>query len=247
MTTRADLPAGLIESIRQHGVGIWPGFLEDAALSALRDATHDLIDSQHALRFPKSTRVWDLYRHGSTFLDLLADERLDAMLAEVLDSHYLLSDYSLNVVNPDQPIDDWHIDYPYNEMPHLVTGAILGVQCVLAIDEFTHRNGATHYIPGTHQPPRSPDPAAVTAYQTLQAPPGTLMVMTASTWHRSGRNTSDLSRTGILLSFVERWIRPMVAPPAPGPWSHTAHLRRMLGQERPPETINGMSVTGPAQ
>lgn len=44
------------------------------------------------------------------------------------------------------------LDYPCNEMPAIVTGAILGLQCILALDRFTEDNGATRPVPGSHRP-----------------------------------------------------------------------------------------------
>jgi ectoine hydroxylase-related dioxygenase (phytanoyl-CoA dioxygenase family) len=170
---------------------------------------------------------------------------LKCALLELLGEGYLLSDYSLNIVNPAQPIDDWHIDYPYNEMTHPVTGsALLGVQCVLAIDEFTAENGATQYIPLSREPSRVPNASTEHPYEQLEAVAGTLTIMAASTWHRSGYNASSLPRSAVLLSFVERWIRPMNDPPEPGPWSTSQELRMLLGLERPAETINGVAING---
>lgn len=236
--------AGIADTVRRKGIATAPGLVSGSLLAKLRNRCRELADGEHAINFPKSTRVWDLYRHGGTFLDLLTLPALTALLTDLLGEHHLLSDYSLNVVNPGQPMDNWHIDYPYNEMPNLVEGAQLGVQCILAIDEFTAHNGATHYLPGTHTPPSRPCRDVSDPHQVLEATPGTLIILAASTWHRSGYNASGTARTGILLSFVERWIRPMTDPPEHGPWSRTQQIRFLLGQERPPETINGVPIAG---
>lgn len=245
MTPTLPSAQSVAASVRERGAGIWPGFLNDAQLQALRNKTDELLTTDHTLAFPKSSRVWDLYRHGQVFVDLLSLRHLEQLLLLVLGKHYLLSDYSLNVVNPGQPRDDWHLDYPFNEMPTLVHGSVLGVQCVLTLDTFTADNGATQYLPVSHRPPQHPDPSASDEHETFHASAGTLMIMAASTWHRSGYNATEHSRSAILLSFVERWIRPMSDPPEPGPWSTTPAMRLLLGQERPPETINGVPIDGP--
>lgn len=243
-TTRSRSQTPPPDSVIRDGVATIPDFVGPEQLADLRREVEQLLAGEHALHFPKSTRVWDLYRHGQAFVDLLTHPDLVATLTAVLGEHYLLSDYSLNVVNPAQPVDDWHIDYPYNEMRHLVQGSTLGVQCVLALDHFTTDNGATQYIPGSHHPPRKPDARSTTQPHTAEVKPGTLLIMAASTWHRSGYNSTDRARAGILLSFVEHWIRPMSNAPEPGPWSTTEFLRTLLGQQRPPETINGVPIDG---
>lgn len=238
-------PEELTQDVRQAGAAIWPRFLIGQQLADLQTAARQLATGDHALHFPKSTRVWDLYRHGPCFLDLLVERRLSRVLRGLLGEHFLLSDFSLNVVDPHQPVDDWHIDYPFNEMDHLVVGSLLGLQCVLAIDEFSPKNGATQYLPGSHADPRRPGSEDIGTPAVFHAQPGTLLIMAAATWHRSGVNTSNSPRAAILLSFVERWIRPMSDPPEPGPWSSTQPLQLLLGIQRPPETINGVPISGP--
>lgn len=232
----------VVEAVRRDGVGIWPGFAPPALLENLRSDADRLLTGPHAIQFPKSTRVWDLYRHGNSFLAVLTDTHLSTVIASLLGEHHLLSDYSLNVVQPRQPLDDWHLDYPYNEMPRLVAGGLLGVQCVLTLDRFTVANGATCYVPGSHQPPTPPPRDQDHPHTVLEAEPGTLLIMAASTWHRSGYNATGQPRAAILLSFVERWVRPLGDPPEPGPWSETDQLRLLLGMQRPPDTLNGVSL-----
>ncbi len=238
----AVAPTGTAAAVREQGYAIWPGFLGPTALDELRCLAAALTSGPHANRFPKSTRVWDLYRHGEPFVDVLRRHDLTRLLRDLLGEHYLLSDYSLNVVGPGQPVDDWHLDYPYNEMPALVTGSLLGLQCVLALDTFGRDNGATMLIPGSHHTPRRPKPTAATTPASFEAEAGSLLVMAAATWHRSGFNRSADPRAAVLLSFVERWVRPMSDPPEPGPWATTDPLRIMFGMQRPPETINGVSI-----
>ncbi|MFI0448036.1 phytanoyl-CoA dioxygenase family protein [Actinomadura sp. 6N118] len=240
--TLTAVPAGLIADVRANGFAVWPTFVGPDRCVELAELAAELSAGPYGLRFPKSTRVWDLYRHGAMFVELLADTRLVAAVTELLGKHYLLSDFSLNSVLPGLPVDAWHLDYPFNEMPGTLSGSILGLQCVLALDPFTLTNGATELIAGTHDRPRTPIAAEIGERFTFVAEPGTLLVMAAATWHRSGLNASTAPRTAILLSFVERWVRPMCDPPEPGPWSHTEELRILLGMSRPPETINGVPI-----
>lgn len=232
----------MIADVRTQGFAIWPGFVDDSRCGRLRRLAAHLTNGDHANHYPKSTRVWDLYRRGEPFVDLLCDRSLAAVLDELLGESHLLSDYSLNVVHPRQPVDGWHIDYPYNEMKSPVTGAILGLQCVLALDPFQSVNGATELVPQSHCRTSLPDPGEITDHVVFDAEPGTLLITAAATWHRSGFNASTLPRSAVLMSFVERWVRPMNDPPEPGPWGRTEALRVLLGMQRPPETINGVPI-----
>jgi len=238
----SPVPAILAEEVRDRGFAVWPGFASPKQCEALSAAAGILANGEHAHHYPKSTRVWDLYQYEPVFVDIVTHPGLADLLDDLLGRYYLLSDYSLNVVNPGQPIDDWHIDYPYNEMPTIVTGGILGLQCVLALDHFTKENGATRLVPGSHRPPRRPGEPWPTSADTFTAEPGTLLVMAAATWHRSGFNASNGTRTAILMSFVERWIRPLSDALPPNRWAHDERLQIMLGLQRRAETINGVPV-----
>lgn len=240
-------PPDLADAVREHGVGLWPAFVSGNQLAALRAQADRLASGPHALPFPTSTRVWDLHSHGPMFVDLLEHPGLQILLDELLGPHHLLSDHSLNVVRHGGRPDRWHIDYPYNEMRELVTGALLGVQCILALDDFTADNGATRHLPGSHRLPRRPDAGLDVDGEPVLADTGSLVVLAATTWHRSGINTTDRPRRAILLSFVECWIRPMTDPPGPGPWARTERTRRLLGLERPPDIIDGHPITGPRE
>ena len=231
----------LAQAIASDGYAIWPDFVHGEQLRVLKANAGVLLAGPHGRAYPKSTRAWDLHLHAGPYVEVLIDERMASLVDTLLGHGHLLSDFSLNQVNPHQPTDDWHIDYPYNEMPRLVSGSLLGLQCVLALDRFRPDNGATHLLPGTHTTPTKPAPQYESAV-LFEAPAGSLLIMAAATWHRSGLNTSDRPRTAMLMSFVERWIKPMSAPtdglaePAP------VRLRALLGLEAAAETINGVPL-----
>jgi len=234
--------AVLASEIMTRGFTVIPGFADPAACQAMHGMAADLAAGEHAQRYPKSTRVWDLYRHGQPFLDVLTKPLLVELLTALLGEYYLLSDFSLNVLEPGQPIDNWHIDYPYNEMRTIVTGSVLGLQCVLALDDFDGSNGGTEIVPGSHIPPRAPDTEQTGTREICTMKAGSLLVMVAAAWHRSGFNSSARLRSAMLLSFVEKWVRPMSGPPEPGPWSATEQLATVLGIRRPPEAIDGVPI-----
>jgi ectoine hydroxylase-related dioxygenase (phytanoyl-CoA dioxygenase family) len=158
-----------------------------------------------------------------------------AVLGQTLGPDYLLSDYSLNTVHPRQPVDEWHVDYPYNVMATMLVEPFLGLQCILALDRFDTHNGATQYVLGSHldlDPPSVHPPE----HTTFAAEPGDLLIMAARTSHRSGFNDSTASRTAMLFSFVQRWVRPMSHPHGPSPWAVDSRLRVMLGLDLPAGT-----------
>ncbi|MEU6718030.1 phytanoyl-CoA dioxygenase family protein [Nonomuraea sp. NPDC046802] len=221
------------ESMRSTGCYIWKAFQESSRCAVLRKSAEALLGSDAAKSYPRSIRVWELYRHGEDFVRLMCDNRLLELVAALLGSHALVSDFSLNQVVADKMPDKWHIDYPYTYMAKTVSGSFLGLQCIMPLSPFTVATGATQFVPGSFRhyshPPDDPSAEAV----TFLAEPGDLLVMAASTWHRAGVNTTPDPRSAILWCFIESWVNPMAGPPEDGPWAATQRARRLLSMERP--------------
>lgn len=212
----AGTPARSLEhAVTLDGVYRWNGFLDTDRVEALQRTCAALLDSGAVEVQTRSIRLWNLFAHGPEFTDLLLDPRLQALCRGVLGDGYLLSDYSINAVYPAARQDPWHVDYPYNEARLPVhSQAPLGLQCILAIDPLDQHNGATQYIRDSHRaasPPEADGPAPLTA-QRFDGRPGDLLVMHAATWHRAGLNRTSALRVAVVLSFVPRWIRPIIAP-----------------------------------
>ena len=232
-----DQSAGIVQALRSHGTALWPEFVPIENATRLRMSAQALLAGKAASHYARSTRVWRLYRHGPEFVRLMSDERLLAVTSAVLGDDPLISDFSLNAVSRGGTSDAWHIDYPFNEMQTIVSGAPLGMQCILALSAFTEENGATQFIPDSFTRYSEPEPEPIDGAATFVASPGDLLLMTASTWHRAGLNLTATPRVAVLYSFVERWIRPMEEH-SHGPWSHDNEtVRRLLGLSRPPQTM----------
>jgi hypothetical protein len=227
-----------VDGVTRDGYHVWRSFLDAERCARLGDEAGALLRSDAAQTYPRSIRVWELYRHGSAFVDVLCDERLCDAVTHLLGVGAIVSDFSLNrVVRGGRP-DRWHIDYPYNEMDRLVSGSLLGLQCIMPLSPFDASTGATEFAPRRHATPSWP-PETLDGEQTevFVAQPGDLLVLAAASWHRAGTNRTDRPRTAILSSFVERWIRPMIGPPEPGPWGATQKARILLGIDRLPEEM----------
>lgn len=203
------------QAVRVDGVYRWNGFLDADRVEALQRTCAALLDSGTIEVQTRSIRLWNLFAHGPEFTDLLLDRRLQALCGGLLGDGCLLSDYSINAVYPGARQDPWHVDYPYNEVRLPVQSqAPLGLQCILAIDALDEHNGATQYIRDSHRAASRPvvDGPTLLATQHFDGRPGDLLVMHAATWHRAGLNRTSGLRVAVVLSFVPRWIRPIIAP-----------------------------------
>lgn len=210
-----DEPQVVERAVRADGAFLWRAFLPPADTEDLGRRCRDLVASPECEVQSRSLRVWDLFAHGDEFDTLLLDSRLRQLCTSLLGHGYLLSDFSINAVHQEANQDPWHVDYPYNETLSPVSSPTpLGLQCVLAVSPFTVANGGTEFLPRSHQRPHlhRSEHLPTARCERFEGNPGDLLVMHANTWHRAGLNTTADLRIAVVLSFVQRWIRPIVAP-----------------------------------
>lgn len=201
-------------ALRTCGAYRWNGFLTGENLRRIQLRCRELLDGDDVETQSRSLRVWNIFAHGSDFQELLLDSRLTSVCTAVLGPGYLLSDYSLNAVYSGAMPDPWHIDYPYSEAIEPVSSvAPLGLQCVMAIDAFDATNGATQFVLRSHTTDdhQRKTEGAEGGRRLFDGRPGDLLIMHAGTRHRAGRNTTAALRTGVVMSFVQRWVRPLIA------------------------------------
>jgi ectoine hydroxylase-related dioxygenase (phytanoyl-CoA dioxygenase family) len=82
----------------------------------------------------------------------------------------------------------------------------LQLATMIALVDFSHDNGATCVIPGSHrwEPEREPQEEEI-AYAEMTA--GSAVIYLGSTLHGGGTNTTDQWRRGIHMSYCLGWLR----------------------------------------
>lgn len=82
----------------------------------------------------------------------------------------------------------------------------LTVATMWAISEFTHENGGTRVVPGSHlwEDGRVPEPHEIVS---TVMPAGSVLIYTGNTVHGGGANRSNAPRTGVALHYSLGWLR----------------------------------------
>jgi ectoine hydroxylase-related dioxygenase (phytanoyl-CoA dioxygenase family) len=82
----------------------------------------------------------------------------------------------------------------------------LVIATMWAMSDFTHSNGATLLVPGSHrwQTGRQATPDEVAQ---ADMPEGSVMIWLGGTLHAAGGNSSNEWRYGIILSYSLGWLR----------------------------------------
>jgi hypothetical protein len=120
----------------------------------------------------------------------------------------------------------WHSDYPYHpgilERARWADEQPLAVQFNVCVDAFRQDNGATQYLPDSHQkrtfPPMEFNEGGTRMgkgvhkdVKQMVAPSGSALVYDARVWHRACEelNVSGNDRYAILNAVALSWVRPM--------------------------------------
>ena len=140
----------------------------------------------------------------------------------------------------ERDVQGWHSDFPYlwgiggrvagERVPVLPGELVLGVQRNVCISAFTRNGGATAFKLGSHARNSGPPTAWGTgnAYgqrgyrrkhglpyngpeaDVVEAPPGSIILYDARTWHRAGVNRTADRRAAMLQAVIPAYIMPFI-------------------------------------
>jgi hypothetical protein len=151
-----------------------------------------------------STRVSDFVNRGSEFDELYVFPPLLEACRRVIGRPFKLSSLHARTVRPHMPAQELHVDVPRDSADWPLLGFIL------MVDEFRPDNGATRFVPGSHQWANTPadsmsDPLTADHTQVLACgDAGSLLVFNGSAWHGHSANTSSAPRRSIQGAFIPR-------------------------------------------
>ena len=200
MTTGSGLPQRASEALHRDGFAVVPGPVAAAELQMLADAYDKAVleadpsDTKHG---STTTRVDDLVNRGAEFDCIYVHPPLLDACRRVFAQPFKLSTMLARTLRPGSPAQKLHQDFPRDEAGSTMVGFIL------MIDEFRTDNGATCFLPGSHQWPRAAaDDVARASPVPACGPAGSMIVYNGSVWHGHGRNETLSHRRSIQGAFI---------------------------------------------
>lgn len=99
--------------------------------------------------------------------------------------------------------NQFHMDFP-----RVLNGYMASVNCYIAVDAFTQRNGATLVVPGTHQGAEKPDRTDFPSRAIpVECPEGSMIVFDSTLYHAAGANVSGKDRLSINQQFTRSYFK----------------------------------------
>lgn len=201
------LPADAAMELEHQGFVVLPGPVPAEGIARLADA-YDAATMSASAGDTKigstSTRVNDFVNRGPEFDALYVFPPLLDACCRVIRRPFKLSSLHARTLRPHTVSGELHVDVRRDSAAWPLLGFIL------MVDEFRPDNGATRFVPGSHQWLRDPkdtisDPRADHDGQVLACgPSGSLLIFNGSAWHDHSANTSDKPRRSLQGAFIPR-------------------------------------------
>jgi hypothetical protein len=199
----------IARQLERSGYAVIPGLLSRQALAAARAELDPLLD----------VAAWgsgfDGTRTRRAWAPLAVTRRLDqaALAPIVLDAVEQAigpgTQFGLTVaieVHPGQQAQVLHYDQAIYPLPR---DRDVMITALWALDDFTADNGATRIVPGSHLRPEGKPGAAETV--PAEMPPGSVLLFCGRLYHGAGANTTDRPRLGVVIDYIQPWLRPCEA------------------------------------
>jgi ectoine hydroxylase-related dioxygenase (phytanoyl-CoA dioxygenase family) len=109
-------------------------------------------------------------------------------------------------VHPGQDAQVLHFDQGIYPLPR---DRDVLITALWALDDFTAANGATRIVPGSHRLPAVKPDQAQTIPAEMSA--GSVLLFSGRLYHGAGANTTARPRLGVVIDYVQPWLRPCEA------------------------------------
>ncbi|MCZ6502256.1 MAG: phytanoyl-CoA dioxygenase family protein [Gammaproteobacteria bacterium] len=200
-----------VRQIRENGYTIIESVFCDAEVERIKAALSPWLQGQLKGRNDfegyHSERVYALLAKDPVLARVVEHPCSLAIIDELLEADYLL--YANLAINshPGETKQNFHRDNVGGDGADPTR--LHGISTVWNLDDFTHNNGATEFIPNSHtwtdELPTEDD----TRVEKVLMPKGSVFIFCSSLYHRGGANNSDKPRLAITPQYCQPWLRQL--------------------------------------
>jgi hypothetical protein len=207
LATGHELPTAAARELHERGFVVLPDLIPSGKIERVRNAYDAAVGSAAADDVKigsTTTRVNDFVNRGTEFDAFYVFPPLLEACCHVIGRPFKLSSLHARTLRPHSPTSQLHVDVRRGTADWPLVGFIV------MIDDFRPDNGATRFVPGSHQWPGTPedvtpDRRADHEGQLLACgSAGSLLVFNGSTWHGHTANSSDAPRRSLQGAFIPR-------------------------------------------
>ncbi|MDI9883060.1 phytanoyl-CoA dioxygenase family protein [Streptomyces sp. HNM0645] len=202
---------GDLAAVARDGYVLLPELLTPRECAEIRQAVTPLLDrtGRNAFEGHRTQRVYSLLNKTRCCDRLVDHPRVLALLDRLFEPGYLLSQLQVININPGEHAQLLHTDDALYRSPR--PRPPLGAATIWAVDPFTHDNGGTVILPGSHRWGDDRRPSGRDPRMTAVMPPGSCLFFVGTLWHGGGANRSGGDRLSLTAQYCQPWLRPQEA------------------------------------
>jgi ectoine hydroxylase-related dioxygenase (phytanoyl-CoA dioxygenase family) len=154
-------------------------------------------------------RVGRIAVKNALFRELMCHPLALAVWRRFLGEDMVCSTWTGCTLHPGWDRHTWHVDYPFWSVKAPYLPDNIAGQTVWLLDDFTHENGGTGAVPGSHKrdhPPAYGDEEWPDEAVTVTGIRGSVVFAHGAWWHCSRPNQSQKSRSCLLGMYVRKLI-----------------------------------------
>lgn len=198
----------LMDQVNRSGYVMIPELVSTSDMTAIKSDVSPLLTHDGRTEFEgyKTRRIYSVFEKTLALNPLIEHPLILALLDQVLQDNYLLSQVQAINVLPGEIAQPLHHDdgfYPLQRPRAPISAAT-----IWAIDDFTPDNGATRVIPASHRWDGQ-HPGDGSQHDLLPAvmPAGSVIFFLGTLWHGAGPNNSEFARMAATAQYCEPWAR----------------------------------------
>jgi ectoine hydroxylase-related dioxygenase (phytanoyl-CoA dioxygenase family) len=196
----------VVRQLSRDGYAVLPQRLGDTALATAQAEIGAMLSSAawgSGFDGSRTRKVWALLTRtrcmDQAALDPLVLDVVEQLIGACTQSGMTYA----TQVHPGQDAQVLHYDQGIYPLPR---DRDVMLTALWALDDFTADNGATRVVPGSHQPDRGkPGPGETVP---AEMPAGSVLLFAGRLWHGAGANISTRPRLGVVIDYVQPWLRP---------------------------------------
>ena len=164
-------------------------------------------DSLRYSKFPskKNDLIVDLVSLNIEFLEVIENDIFFSFIEKILGDDAILYSFTSTILRP-KIIDD--VQQIHVDSYKFIQNYDHGLLATIALDDFFTDNGATLYLPGSHNFPYKPDELTFDRYSvSTSRKAGDVIFFNPRVWHKAGYNNTESIRYAITAYFTKSFIK----------------------------------------
>ena len=199
----------IVAALQGSGYAVVEGVLSPDQVATTRAELQVVLDATPTGRNDfegfSTRRIYRLFGKTRAFDDWAIHPVVTGVLDAVLGPCQLSAPTGIEI-GPGQPAQVLHRDDSIYPLPDPHGDVVLNT--MWALDDFTHENGATRIVEGSHRWVRTRQPGPEDPIIEATMPAGSVIFYIGSLLHGGGANRTDRPRLGVILEYVAGWLRP---------------------------------------